>query len=272
MTEENLSDAEPSCTVDEVIPLKECIELNCAETDNLSECGTTNCISEFTSLPPTCQGCVASNLGLGVEGILSTCVNSGASLAYGGSNGLLLLGRMEISNPEFISLPSFQVQRGWISAEIGGLSVACTHLATPLATTYDGEFDSYAAEQTAQIELILGALEDVEGPLVLLGDLNTGPGTGNLDAELEGNWELFGAAGFTSPNTESDAPFCTWCADNTLINSDKNLAIDHILARNVEISSVIRFLDETVDIQVGEESITTSYSDHYGLTATVSIP
>ena len=181
-TEEDLSDVTPACTAEEVGPLEACINENCAETDNLTDCGIEFCIAEFTSLETTCQGCVASNLNLGVEGVLTACVESGGSLSYGGHNGLLLLSREELRNPGFELLPSFLVQRGWLWAEVAGTTVACTHLATGLPVEYAGEFESYEDEQAGQLGLILAGLADAEGPVVLLGDMNNGPEKGGSQA------------------------------------------------------------------------------------------
>ena len=268
-TEEDLSDVQPACTADAVEPLEACIQANCAETDNLTDCGIEFCIAEFTSLETTCQGCVASNLNLGVEGVLSACVESGGSLSYGGHNGLLLLSRVELRNPSFELLPSFLVQRGWLWAEVGDFTVACTHVATGLPVEYAGEFESYEDEQAGQLGLILAGLENVEGPIVLLGDMNNGPEKGGLAGSVVENWDLFAEAGFTDPNMEQEVPLCSWCADNTLSESTSDRAIDHILLRGATGTDVFRFLDGTVEITVGEETLTSSYSDHYGLGATV---
>ncbi len=272
MSEEDVSGLEPACTEEDVADLQACVDEFCADTDNLADCGTANCITEFTALPPACQGCVASNLGLGIEGVISACVVGGGSLSYGGHNGLLVLSKVELRKPSLTLLPSFLVQRAWIEAEVGGFHMACTHLATPLTPEYAGEFESYVGEQAAQAGLVLEALAEVSGPTVLLGDTNNGPAVGALSADILENWELFGAAGFTDPNVESDDPFCTWCPDNTLSESTSGYAIDHVLVRGATGSDVARFLDGTTEITVGEETLTTSYSDHYGVAATVTAP
>ena len=272
LTEEDTSDVEPACTAEAVVPLEECIAENCEGTENLADCGTANCIAEFTGLESACQGCVASNLNLGVEGVISACVSSGGSLSYGGHNGLLLLSRKEIVSPTLTSLPSFLVQRAFILAEVDGLTVGCTHVATPLTPEYNGEFESYEAEQTAQLEIVLEAFEAIEGPVVLMGDMNTGPAQGDLTAEVSVNWGLFSAAGFSNPNTDSESPLCTWCIGNTLSETTVNLAIDHVFVRGAESSEVFRFLDGTTEINVADETLTTSYSDHYGIGTTVTYP
>ena len=87
---------------------------------------------------------------------------------------------------------------------------------------------------------------------------------------MEENWALFEASGYADPNVEQPEPLCTWCEDNTLSDSTTDRAIDHILLRNAAGTDVFRFLDGTVDIEFDGETVSTSYSDHYGLGASIS--
>ena len=109
-------------------------------------------------------------------------------------------------------------------------------------------------------------------PQVIAGDLNTGPAADTLKEELSASWQKVIDNGWSHPNTEQDTPFCTWCSENLIITGSSDQAIDHVLVKNALGSEPKRFWDGELMLKNAEgESITTSYSDHYGLSVLVTI-
>jgi len=108
---------------------------------------------------------------------------------------------------------------------------------------------------------------------VVTGDFNTGPMRGDLGAELEENFDRFGADGWLNHNTESDRPLCTWCASNLITNGSSNEAIDHVFVKGAVPSESKRLLGEEITV-TGDDGteITTSYSDHFGLSVEITLP
>jgi len=271
---------EPACTEEETDPLAECARAACEGAENLTNCVLGSCGDEFGALSDGCTECAAANVGLNdIDAIVDTCLTGSSSYAWGGHNGLILLSRTEISDTASLDLDAWLVWRSVISAEVDGLDVSCTHLAAALnSPAYGGaDYASYEAEQAGQIDAMLAWIGDRvgDGPAVLLGDMNTGPeAAGGITAELPDNWARFGAAGWVDPNVEASAPFCTWCADNTIAGDGSDhdsvdTILDHVLVSGAEGSAPERILDGTVTITVDGASVDTSLSDHYGVAATV---
>ena len=155
-----------------------------------------------------------------------------------------------------------------------GLDVACTHLTSRMEPVYSGEYESYGAENAMQITALLERFElrQEAGGQVMAGDFNTGPMVGELDSEWPENFAMFEAAGWSNANTESDEPFCTWCSDNLITSGAASEAIDHIFVKGVQVDEPRRLLAEPLTV-VDEDgvSITTSYSDHYGVSVRVKL-
>ncbi|NUN13331.1 MAG: endonuclease/exonuclease/phosphatase family protein [Myxococcales bacterium] len=266
---------EPSCTVEEALPLKECVETNCAAAVNLSECAITNCGAQFAAVSPTCQGCLAANLTKTIPEIFAACAEGSSSLAYEGHNGLLLLSRLPLSATEHTALPSTLVQRSALYAKVDGtLDVVCTHLAANLSEPpYNGPFGSYEGEQKKQIEdLNAWITTKANKNAVLLGDLNTGPNVGEtIVEELPANWQFILGLGWKDPYLEQDEPACTWCDTNNLVSSGNHI-LDHALVQDLPAKDPQRILDQTVTIGVeGSGDVDTKLSDHYGIAISVEV-
>ena len=105
----------------------------------------------------------------------------------------------------------------------------------------------------------------------MVGDFNTGPEVGGLAGSLPDNYDLFAAEGWSNPNIELEMPLCTWCAENLIVGGSRNRAIDHIFVRGTTATDVARVLDGPLElVTMGDESIVTSYSDHYGIAVSIS--
>lgn len=283
------SDEEPACSQSESEPLRICVEQNCAdiEDDQLSRCALDHCGDEFNDTSSECQTCIASNLGKSLDGILLACRGGSSSHTSNGHNGLLLMSKHELVETELLRMESTVAQRAALHAvvdipDFGEVDLYCTHLAARLsALDYPGTgYESYEAEQAAQIETVLEwIVESRTGErVVLMGDMNTGPAVGGLDAELPDNYQKFVDAGMRNPYLETDSPDCTFCDANTLIQESSDKAIDHVMfdfeeeTEALNISQTERILDETLEIETSEGTQTLHLSDHYGVRTTIALP
>ena len=176
-----------SCTPEEAAVLEECALEYCGDVSQgeLADCALTYCGDLFNASSVGCQSCVAANIGNPIEVIMATCVGGSGSAAYDGHNGLLLLTKKEPIATHHIQFPSALTTRSALHAQVkvGGLGEAdvfCTHLAADLSSilAYPGtEYGSYIEEQSAQIGLLLGFIDDhaTTEHTLLMGDMNTGP-------------------------------------------------------------------------------------------------
>ena len=181
-------------------------------------------------------------------------------------------------------MSSTLIQRSVLQAQVNvmdevRLQVYCTHLASDLSNSiqYNGtEFDSFAAEQKAQINEFLTHITDQkhENPVAILGDLNTGPANDINQAELPENFELFQAQGYRSPYIQADS-LCTHCSDNTIIDGDGSGGdmIDHVLFKGIDIEQLIakRTFDQTQAVTIDDMSQKLHLSDHFGIQVAVPL-
>jgi hypothetical protein len=112
--------------------------------------------------------------------------------------------------------------------------------------------------------------------VALLGDLNCGPETAQAQAASPDAFARFSSAGFQSVYAEADGR-CTFCSDNPLegqdAESDEGAILDHVLLADFPellTRSAERVLDDPISISVGEETLETARSDHYGVQVMVS--
>jgi endonuclease/exonuclease/phosphatase family metal-dependent hydrolase len=148
-------------------------------------------------------------------------------LAIIGSDGVALCAREAIEAHEVLSLPHAKGQpRVALLARLASMSVVTTHL------------QNEAHEARRQLEWLLSRLESIEGPCVLMGDLNLRPADIAEPATRAG----FVLAG-GGPTEPAHAPV---------------QQIDHIAVRGLVVDHV----------EVGEAAV----SDHRPLIATLSSP
>ncbi len=268
------------CTEEEVAPLETCFMDNCSEEppDMLSGCVTSNCGTEFGMVSQECGQCLIGELGGTFEEIKGACVGGASSgFAYDGHNGLLLLSKHPLSNTTHTAFEAVQTARSVLQAdvehpELGNVRVACTHLTADLSSIANypsdlSSFDTYAAEQEAQVEALVTEF-DGSVPTVVMGDFNTGPGVDGAEAGLAENYQIFVDAGWMSPYVDQTGT-CTYCSENTLIGDTNDKIIDHVflVGDGWTATSSARVFDETIDIS----GSATSLSDHYGVELTLTL-
>ena len=272
------AEAEPAaCTAEEAQPLADCASPTCEGDPDIATCVLSECGALFDALSAACQECAASNIGLdSVDAILETCLMEGSvGYTYNGQNGLLILSNAPIEAPSFRQFDSFLTSRGVLMGTTHGVDIACTHLTSRLAEPiYSGEYESYEAENAAQIDALISVFEErsMSSGQVLAGDFNTGPMAGDLTAELPENFNKFAARGWQNANTESSTPLCTWCSENLITSGTANEAIDHVFVRGLESDQPRRILDDSIIVTTAEgDDVTTSYSDHFGLSVRIRV-
>jgi endonuclease/exonuclease/phosphatase family metal-dependent hydrolase len=275
LTVDETATDEPACEQEESGPLADCFTAHCGEVgpEEVADCALEFCSSQFDAVGDTCQDCLVAHLGEPWTDILNSCVNGGGSFTYRGRNGLALLTRDPGWSVSYLAFPATQIARGALMArrtdpDLGELTVACTHLATDVGIDYTGEYGSWAGENLAQAEMLIDALPS--GPVILLGDLNSGPAIGpNVEAELPAAYDAFEAAGLESAFIAAGQPACTFCDDNTLVDGEGagGSLIDHVFVRGVELGAVERIATASLAIEVDGAPVTSNLSDHYGLRA-----
>ena len=277
---------EPACHDDELAGTEACVRASCAGVpdDQLADCVLSSCGAEFGGLCETCQTCLGANVGQPLDTVLQTCQSGAATYAYEGSFGIGLLSRLPVLESDHLVLDSSLNRRAVLHAvvdagDLGEVHVFATHLSAVFADIpYPGE-GTWADEQATQIRRLLELVDERVGegePVVILGDLNTGPATTTLAGEVPENFQLLLDAGFEAPYLDGDEPPCTFCADNPLVggaDDDASVAIDHILVRDLPgDAQAERILDAEVTVEGAEGPTATRLSDHYGVATTIRAP
>jgi len=279
------SNAEPSCTQNQLAPLSTCVEEHCRAADNVTECVMTRCGALFFALPGSCRNCLAANVSRPLPEILKKCTSGDASSwGYGGRNGLLLLVRNPFLATSDLRLDSFLLQRTVLHGKTrvlgGDLHLFCTHLSTPVAEVeYAGAHGSWKEEHAHQIELIIRFIKKTAGrrPAVLMGDLNCGPANAEWEvhAEFPEHFQRLLSAGLRSPYS-LDHGHCTWCGIESLgARPGERKIIDHLLFANFgdEILLPERFLEERTTVTTASgKKLSVPLSDHYGVRVSMDLP
>lgn len=281
--------ASAACTNAEAASLLACLNDHCAgvEKAGLPLCAIANCADAFTAVSMGCQQCVVANQGAeDVEHLVQICsAADGEAASYQDQNGLLLLSKLPLEEPDFLRLESSLGDRGVLSARIdtgvaGSVRIYCTHLAATLREVpYTGPYGSWQGERVEQIERWLDWVGEARGSTdlaLLMGDLNCGPETPLAHSASPDAYALFVDAGFEDPYADSDGR-CTFCDNNPLNGSvsdpDEGAQIDHILFSGLPGDtprSATRIFDQPIEVEVGGSSVQTAHSDHYGVQVTLS--
>ena len=293
-----------ACTNAEVADLENCANTFCPDLSgsDLVSCVTSNqqCLGALAALPPTCQTAVFAGVGLPnitVDKLVDIVTQPAGEFAYGGSLGLILASRYELSNVEFQDFidNSSSNHRGALYAEIEVNDqthvLGCTHPTANLAVPYPtaGNFDSWEEENRFMQEQMITFVNNKAGdnPIYFAGDFNCSiaNASNEVDADFAENCQLWLDDGFTDP--AADQLGCTFCSDENLIlieeqtsgggGGDGNQLLDHVFIKNVENSNEItaeRVFDDPVEIQafepvqelsLEESPLTTHPSDHFGV-------
>jgi endonuclease/exonuclease/phosphatase family metal-dependent hydrolase len=185
--------------------------------------------------------------------------------AAGGRTGLILFGPPRMS-ANVASLDSWFVRRAVIcvDVDVGGetLLILATHLSADIPPIPHPEPGGWEAEHRRQVEHLIVLAGRHEGPALVVGDLNCGPGLPGVDPEFEDGYRRLVEAFPRSVYLEDDEPLCTFCADNPLQPFSQSTLLDHVLARGIDgPAAARRILDEPVVVDGDEMRL----SDHYGL-------
>ncbi|WP_044249127.1 endonuclease/exonuclease/phosphatase family protein [Chondromyces apiculatus] len=199
---------------------------------------------------------------------------------YGGSFGTGLLTSAPITARDAYVFPSALARRGVLyarlDAPIGPVHAFCTHLTAEVGGVPHPAGGSWTADQRREIEALLAYVERKVPrgePIVLLGDLNTGPAAApSVSARLPGHFQRLIAWGFVDPSGVSGPPNCTYCSDNPLSGGQgtRGSLIDHVLLRGLSGASHRDLLRRPLDVQVRGKRVRTGFSDHYGVVVDIT--
>lgn len=274
-----------NCTQTESDLLIGCISAKCPgiEASGMALCAVANCANEYAAVSAGCQQCVLANQTQPPTTIAATCTATGSgSTAYSNQNGLVLLSKHEFIAKDFQALESSFGDRGVLYAQIEssllpGLHLFCTHLAATLSgVTYPGPHGTWAGERTVQIHALTAYAKSKQQSgttTVALGDMNTGPTLGSVVGEDPECFTQLDAAGLKAPYLSSSTARCTFCSDNTIIDSTSgvDVLIDHVLFSNLPKNTTTqakRVFDDPIRLDVAGSAVDTFRSDHYGLMVT----
>lgn len=279
------------CEPGQLVGIMDCVRKRCShESDqDISICARNRCLWKLVWLylsGSRCLNCLTAMIGQSTNQVIGTCVNGlGASRAYGGSNGLLLLSRRPLRNREVVHLPASGSNRVALLATVEiapgrSVEVACTHITTHLDQAPTSGFRSWRLEQAAQFVRIDRRLRQRAGqrPQLLIGDMNFGQRHGTVNAVMWPTWKLATDAGFVSPAEYARSPICSYCDDNRLAGGLARVLIDHVLIRQSESHWGLRpvcaerVLEQPVVVtdRRGRRRLV-SLSDHFGVSVAFKI-
>jgi endonuclease/exonuclease/phosphatase family metal-dependent hydrolase len=272
-----LGAARGCCSEQELLPLRSCGSSRCAglRDEALAVCIVRHCAAAALSLPTDCVNCLASEPHGTLEQILQRCTagnrehaqaregsagaaGRGGLMAYGGSFGTGLLLRSAPIENDVLTFESSVNARGALfarlpSSTLGPLDVFATH------------FSPGGAEQAPQVERLLSWIDakSGSGPALLLGDLNTSPGS-DLFARIRG-------AGFHEGRTSSPGPTYSSEGLTTGRFASSGWHLDHVLVRGLS-AATSRILDEPRILEVAGQPVRSTLSDHGGLLSIIDRP
>ncbi|MEZ4374810.1 MAG: endonuclease/exonuclease/phosphatase family protein [Polyangiaceae bacterium] len=276
-----------SCGDSELTSLVGCVASDCRGEANVASCAIQRCRSELDGLSDGCAACLSADLDDPL-GSLARCSapsveESDVSLPpkpylLGGSYGTALVSRLPVTDVEYTQFDSSMHPRGVIQArvehpDLGTLNVYCTHLTPFLRGMKHPPAGQFITEQSRQIDrlsaLIAAPSAKPRGndPVVLLGDLNTGPhggaGSSEYQARLPQHFaRLLRRTGLVDA-ASGQQDQCTFCYANALQPHPDSggLRIDHVLFRG--------FAPQGVSYQRAFSS--PALSDHYAVRADFSL-
>jgi endonuclease/exonuclease/phosphatase family metal-dependent hydrolase len=159
-----------------------------------------------------------------------------------------------------------------VSVDGQDVRLYCTHLTAMLdnVAPYPGRFDSWGLENGAQVERLLEHARQHEGPVAILGDMNTGPALPEqgIHAEYPESHARFLTEGYADPIVALGQ--CTYCAENTLIEDEApSVLLDHAFVKGLSHQEGQRTRDTETQLPDGAP---VNLSDHFGYAVTLSIP
>lgn len=275
---------EPKCMASEAGPLLDCVKAQCATSagSELLSCALDKCSAQTDALSGGCADCLITNIAKPIDQLYAACVDpsaaGGDTALFGGQADPGLLLRVAPLETDTLALSAYFVRAAVLYAKVPRehgepLNVFCTHFGSELGGIgYHGPYGDWKGEHAQQVAELLAYVQKKapSGPVVVLGDLNTGPEQAGLAGEWPEHFTPLLESGLSCPALELDSPPCTSCPDNSFRADDsKPHLIDHVLLRGLEARDVRVFGDQPTTIQVEGKSQSTNLSDHYGLRAGV---
>jgi endonuclease/exonuclease/phosphatase family metal-dependent hydrolase len=257
--------------------MNSCVSEKCTPSGiSAFECAADQCKPEWDALQDNCKLCISAN----TTSPLKCAAWKAPMFANEGRNGLMLLSRTKPDATSYTPFETYVIKRGVIRADVSGYQVQCTHMTADLPVVpypAEGRFGSWQAEHAAQVS----AMAEQAGKrrrTVLLGDLNAGPASPGVDAELPANYTSIVDAGYR--DTWTSGQQCTYCQDNPLACSRPggcpgglSSRLDHALLKNFDASISLeheRNNERAITIVDGDgRSHATRLSDHFGVLATL---
>ena len=268
------------CTAAELGSIGGCVQAHCtsAAADERVGCIQSECPSELGGLSGGCLGCLINQLDDFARCAPEAEPAVSDPAIFGGDYDTGLLSRYPISEREVLPLSAY-FQRGAVLyarlevPRLGPVHAFCTHFSSPLGVIpYAGPLGSWDGEHRRETEQLLDFVQAKAGnsePVLVLGDLNTGPASNDGQAVLADDFALLLASGLTDPYLDGGQPQCSECNDNTLRPADSsNDLIDHLLIKRFPKSSarVTRKFSAPVSLSSsGSDAAPSHLSDHYGL-------
>lgn len=293
---ENQRDGVDVCTPNEISGPLACVRSKCGNLPDEEQtiCAYEECsgelVKEYIFGNKNCVYCLVASVGQPIESILNNCLQkpggpkiAGVSRAFDGQNGVKLVSRWPLKNPEVLHLRASFSNRVALLAtvEIAGfepIEVACTHLSTSTDLPPNHpDFSSWDEEMKAQVNVISAKQRERAGgrPQLFLADLNAGPRLGKDIKEVALKvWRRVRQLGYVSPAAQAKEPFCTMCEGNMLREkgSKGNRLIDHVLVRDPPGGTRLQpvathpYFDQLRSFRGYNGELVDSYlSDHFGV-------
>lgn len=260
-----------------IYKMNSCVSDKCTPSGiSAFECAADQCKAEWDALGNKCKLCLSAN----TQSPLKCAAWTAPLYANDGRNGIMLLSRTKLENVSYTPFETFVIKRGVIRADVSGYQVQCTHMTADLPVVpypAEGRFGSWHAEHAAQVS-VMAEQAGNRRRTVLLGDLNTGPASAGVDAELPANFTSLTEAGYVDTWTAGQQ--CTYCQSNPLACSRPggcpgglSSRLDHALLKNFGASIQLeleRNNERMITIvDANGQSHASRLSDHYGVLATM---
>ncbi|AKT38969.1 uncharacterized protein CMC5_031160 [Chondromyces crocatus] len=262
----------------------------CGGARDAARCALARCQRVLPTVSSGCLSCLGRDPRLSFAELSLGCVGDATSgqrgmqggfFAYGGSFGTGLLTRARILERDALVFPSALARRGVLyarlDASIGEVHAFCTHLTADVGVVPHPGGGSWSEDHRREIDALLAFVERKagRGPVILLGDLNTGPAVApRISPRLPGHFQRLLAWGFQDPSAVSGAPGCTYCFDDPLSGGQgqRGTLIDHVLLRGLVGVTHQDLLRRPLELRVGEHVTTTGFSDHVGVVVEIAPP
>ncbi|XP_053396020.1 uncharacterized protein LOC128556123 [Mercenaria mercenaria] len=275
----------PSCDQIALANLFKCVLYNgCANgTEKVRlgatvfQCMESNCKAEFTNLVLTSGekylSCVTRN---SPQTYFTRCTGEPSTNIWNTNKlGLLLLSRKALSDTNAVEFyPDYTnvFPQGYLQAKVdaNNLNVVCVHAIQYLPITFEFPpvsdlFPTYADQNAFEMQDLVKRFASVE-PLVLLGDMNVGPGAPSVSPLGLSNYEILTSVFDTKVVKE-----CTFCSTNPYTGGEfvTNAILDHVLVNGDIKIRRIKVVLKPNDFALGEQNL--PLSDHYGVKAVIKI-